>query len=142
MADETVRVMVVDDHEVVRQGLIAMLNRRPGLSLVAEADSAEQAVSRALSVQPDVIVMDVRLPDGSGIEACRDIRAELPKTQVIMLTSYSDEQAVFSSILAGAAGFLLKQVRADQILEAIHEVAQGNSILDPNVTGGMMKLVR
>ncbi len=142
MADETVRVMVVDDHEVVRQGLIAMLNRRPGLSLVAEADSAEQAVSRALSVQPDVIVMDVRLPDGSGIEACRDIRAELPKTQVIMLTSYSDEQAVFSSILAGAAGFLLKQVRADQIVEAIHEVAQGNSILDPNVTGGMMKLVR
>jgi DNA-binding NarL/FixJ family response regulator len=137
-----VRVMVVDDHEIVRQGLVSMIRRRPNLAVVAEAGSVEEAIRRANETRPDVIVMDVRLPDGTGIEACRDIRADLPDTKVIMLTSYSDEEAVFASIMAGASGFLLKQVRAEQIIDAINDVSSGRSILDPTVTQDVLKWVR
>src|ERR1700736_844333 len=104
-----IRVMLVDDHEVVRQGLKSLLERRENLEVVAEAGTVAEAVEAAARMQPDVVVMDVRLPDGTGIEACRDIRAERPQTHVLMLTSYADDEAVYAAIIAGAAGYLLKQ---------------------------------
>jgi two-component system, NarL family, response regulator DevR len=121
------RVMLVDDHEVVRDGIKALL-----FDAVAEAD-------RAL---PDVIVMDVRLQDGSGIEATRDIRAARPVTQVLMLTSFADDQALFASIMAGAAGYVLKQIRGDDLVQAIRAVGAGQSLLDPAVTKGVLDRLR
>src|SRR4029078_2129082 len=97
------RLLVVDDHEVVRQGLVALLDRRPGFQVVAQAGSVQEATAQARLARPDIVVMDVRLPDGSGVEACREIRAELPDTRVIMLTSFPDDEAVLSAIVAGAA---------------------------------------
>jgi DNA-binding NarL/FixJ family response regulator len=136
------RIMIVDDHEVVREGLRALLNRRAGLSVVGEAGTVAQAVAEATKMQPDVIIMDVRLPDGSGIEACREIRQTRPETRVIMLTSYADEDAVFASILAGAAGYLLKQTRGSALAEAIESVVRGESLLDPVVTQKVLERVR
>ncbi len=136
------RIMIVDDHDVVREGLRALLSRRAGFSIVTEAATVAQAVSEAARTQPDVIVMDVRLPDGSGIEACREIREARPETRVIMLTSYADEDAVFASILAGAAGYLLKQTRGTALADAIEAVSRGESLLDPAVTQKVMDRVR
>lgn len=136
------RILIVDDHEVVREGLRALLNRRDGFAVVGEAGTVEQAVSEAARTSPDVIVMDVRLPDGSGIEACREIREARPETKVIMLTSYADEDAVFASILAGAAGYLLKQTRATAVADAIAAVQRGESLLDPAVTQRVLDRVR
>ena len=116
---ETMTILVVDDHEVVRQGLSAMLDRRPGFQVVAEAGTVAEAVEAARRFKPNLVVMDVRLPDGSGIEACRDIRAELPETRVVMLTSYPDEEAVLAAIIAGASGYLLKQVRARDLVAGL-----------------------
>src|SRR4029079_18167430 len=110
-ARPVMRLLVVDDHEVVRQGLVALLDRREGFQFVAEAGTAAEAVEQARRFKPEIVVMDVRLPDGSGIEACREIRAEYPGTRVVMLTSYPDEEAVLSAIVAGASGYLLKQIR-------------------------------
>src|SRR6187401_3754696 len=107
----TLRLLIVDDHEVVRQGLVALLDRREGFQVVAEAGTVAESIEAARRFEPDIIVMDVRLPDGSGIEACREIRAEMPDTKVVILTSYPDEEAVFSAFIAGASGYLLKQVR-------------------------------
>jgi DNA-binding NarL/FixJ family response regulator len=134
--------MLVDDHEVVREGLRALLDRREGMSVVGEAGSVAQAVEVALREKPDVIVMDVRLPDGTGVEACREIRGELPETKTIMLTSYADEEAVMASILAGASAYLLKQTRGQQLAEAIEAVARGESLLDPTVTMRVLEQVR
>lgn len=134
--------MLVDDHEVVREGLRALLDRRPGMRVVGEAGSVVQAVAVALREKPDVIVMDVRLPDGTGVEACREIRAELPATRTIMLTSYADEEAVMASILAGASAYLLKQTRGQQLAEAVEAVARGESLLDPHVTMRVLEQVR
>jgi DNA-binding NarL/FixJ family response regulator len=134
--------MLVDDHEVVREGVRALLDRREGLRVVGEAGSVAQAVAVALRERPDVVVMDVRLPDGTGIEACREIRAELPETRMIMLTSYADEDAVMASILAGASAYLLKQTRGQQLAEAIEAVARGGSLLDPQVTMRVLDQVR
>ena len=139
---EQIRVMIVDDHEVVREGLRALLNRRPNMCVVAEAHSVESAIAEASRTKPDVIVMDVRLPDGSGIEACREVRQARPETKVIMLTSYADEDAVFASILAGAAGYLLKQTRGQALAEAIASVMRGESLLDPAVTQKVLERVR
>lgn len=136
------RILIVDDHEVVREGLRALLNRKDGLAVVGEAGSVEQAVAEASRTKPDVIVMDVRLPDGSGIEACREIRQARPETKVIMLTSYADEDAVFASILAGAAGYLLKQTRGNALADAISSVMRGESLLDPAVTQKVLERVR
>ena len=116
-------LLVVDDHEVVRQGLVALLDRRTGFQVVAEAGTAAEALEQARRFQPDLVVMDVRLPDGSGIEACREIRSELPNTRVVMLTSYPDEDAVLAAIVAGASGYLLKQVRARDLVAALETVA-------------------
>jgi len=135
-------LLVVDDHEVVRQGLVALLDRRAGFQVVAEAGTAAEALEQARRFQPDLVVMDVRLPDGSGIEACRDIRSELPGTRVVMLTSYPDEDAVLAAIVAGASGYLLKQVRARDLVAALETVAAGGSLLDPAVTGKVLERMR
>jgi two-component system, NarL family, response regulator DevR len=138
----TLRLLVVDDHEVVRQGLVALLDRRPGFQVVAEAGTVEEAIAQARLHQPDIVVMDVRLPDGSGVEACREIRAELPGTRVIMLTSFPDDEAVLSAIVAGAAGYLLKQIRARDLVAALEAVGRGESLLDPAVTERVLERVR
>jgi DNA-binding NarL/FixJ family response regulator len=135
-------LLVVDDHEVVRQGLSAMLDRRPNFQVVAEAGTVAEAFAMARRFEPNLIVMDVRLPDGSGIEACRDIRAELPDTRVVMLTSYPDEEAVIAAIVAGASGYLLKQVRARDLVAALEAVGRGESLLDPAVTGKVLERMR
>lgn len=136
------RILIVDDHEVVREGLRALLSKREGFDVVGQAGTMEQAISEAARSQPDVIVMDVRLPDGSGIEACREIREVRPETKVIMLTSYADDDAVFASILAGAAGYVLKQTRGAALADAIAAVARGESLLDAAVTQKVMERVR
>jgi len=136
------RVMLVDDHEVVRQGLRALLERREHLTVVAEAGSVAEAIVEAARAQPDVIVMDVRLPDGTGIEACREIRAEYPAIRVLMLTSYADDEAVYAAIVAGAAGYLLKQTRGRELVSAIDAVARGESLLDPLVTSKVLNRMR
>lgn len=137
-----VRIMLVDDHEVVRLGLRTLLERREGFTVVAEAASMAEAVAVANSAQPDVIVMDVRLPDGTGVEACREIRGERPETRVIMLTSYADDEAIYGSIMAGAAGYMLKQTRGQSLAEAIERVAAGESLLDPAVTDKVLTRMR
>ena len=139
---DKLRVMLVDDHEIVRQGLRALLDAEDDIEVVAEADSGSSAVSAASANQPDVIVMDVRMPDGSGVEACRAIRDERPDSQVIMLTSFSDDEALFNSIMAGAAGFVLKQIRGRDLVEAIRTVGEGKSLLDPDVTKRVLERLR
>ncbi|MGH2356596.1 MAG: response regulator [Candidatus Limnocylindria bacterium] len=136
------RLLVVDDHEVVRQGLVSLLDRRSGFEVVAQASTASEAVTTAARYEPDIVVMDVRLPDGSGIEACRDIRAARPETRVVMLTSYPDEEAVLSAIIAGASGYLLKQIRGRDLVAALESVGRGESLLDPAVTEKVLERVR
>jgi two-component system, NarL family, response regulator DevR len=135
-------LLIVDDHEVVRQGLVALLGRRPEFQVVAEAGTVADAVAAARRFRPDLVVMDVRLPDGSGIEACREITGEMPETRVVILTSYPDEDAVLSAIIAGASGYLLKQVRARDLVSALEAVGRGESLLDPAVTGRVLERVR
>jgi DNA-binding NarL/FixJ family response regulator len=134
--------MLVDDHEVVRQGLKAMLESTGEMTVVAEAGSVSEAVERASLGRPDVIVMDVRLADGSGIEATREIRANRPEMRVIMLTSFADDDALFASIMAGASGYVLKQVKGQELVRSIMTVAQGGSLLDPDVTGAVLDRLR
>src|SRR3954453_2534665 len=136
------KVMIVDDHEVVREGLRALLNRRPGMTVVGEAGTVAKAIETAAATEPNVVVMDVRLPDGSGVEACREIRAARPETKMIMLTSYADDEAVIASIMAGASAYLLKQTRGQQLAEAIEAVAGGASLLDPAVTKRVLEQMR
>ena len=141
-AARSLTLLIVDDHEVVRQGLVALLGRRPEFQVVGEAGTVAEAVAAARKFRPDLVVMDVRLPDGSGIEACREIRAEMPETRVVMLTSYPDEDAVLSAIVAGASGYLLKQVRARDLVAALEAVGRGESLLDPAVTGRVLDRIR
>ena len=141
-ASAPLRLLIVDDHEVVRQGLVALLDRREGFQVVAEAGTVAEAISQALRVKPDIVVMDVRLPDGSGVEACREIRAELPEARVVMLTSYPDEEAVLSAIVAGASGYFLKQIRARDLVAALEAVGRGESLLDAAVTAKVLDRVR
>jgi two-component system, NarL family, response regulator DevR len=141
-AGHPLTLLIVDDHEVVRQGLVAMFERRPEFHVVAEAGTVAEAIEAARRFRPDLAIMDVRLPDGSGVEACREIRAELPDTRVVMLTSYPDEDAVLSAIVAGASGYLLKQVRARDLVAALEAVGRGESLLDPAVTGRVLDRIR
>lgn len=136
------RVLVVDDHEVVRQGLVALLDRRSTFEVVAEAGTVAESLEQARIHQPDIVVMDVRLPDGSGVEACRAIRAELPSTRVVMLTSFPDDEAVLSAIVAGASGYLLKQIRARDLVAGLEAVGRGESLLDPAVTERVLDRIR
>jgi two-component system response regulator DevR len=142
MGNERIRIMLVDDHELIREGLRANLERRPRLSVVTEAGTVRQALIRAAKERPDVVVMDIRLPDGSGIEACRAIRADMPDTKLVMLTSVTDDEAVMSSIMAGASAFLLKTSSAEEIGTAIEKVAAGESLLDPGVTRRLLEQMR
>jgi len=137
-----VRVLICDDHEVVREGLRTLLAGRPEIRVVAEAGTVADAIEAAARETPDVVIMDVRLPDGSGVEACRSIREILPATRVIMLTSYPDDEALYASIVAGASGYLLKQTRARALVEAIDTVARGRALLDPDVTARVLDRVR
>ena len=139
---EQIRVLIVDDHEVVREGLRALLRRKPQLTVVGEAESVASAVAEARKTEPDVVVMDVRLPDGSGVEACREIRSRRPETKVLMLTSYADDDAVFASIMAGATGYLLKQTHGQTLVDAIERAVRGESLLDPAVTQRVLERVR
>jgi DNA-binding NarL/FixJ family response regulator len=141
-SERLIRVMLVDDHELVRTGLRALLEPCDDLELVAEAATADEAVLRARRYHPDVVVLDVRLPDRSGVEACRDIRAEHPDTAVLMLTSFADEQALVDSIMAGAAGYVLKQIRRMDLIEGIRRVARGESLLDSAVTARVLHQLR
>jgi DNA-binding NarL/FixJ family response regulator len=134
--------MIVDDHDVVREGLRALIQKQTQCTLVAEADTVASAVKEAIRAKPDVVIMDVRLPDGSGVEACREIRASRPDTKVLMLTSYADEEAVLSSIMAGASGYLLKQTRSQDLVRAVERVARGESLLDPSVTTRLLERLR
>jgi two-component system response regulator DevR len=140
--ENALKVMLVDDHEIVRQGLRALLEAEDDIEVVTEADSGPSAVSLASAHRPDVVVMDIRMPEGSGVEACRAIRDQRPETQVIMLTSFSDDEALFNSIMAGAAGFVLKQIRGRDLLDAIRTVGAGNSLLDPAVTQRVLERLR
>jgi DNA-binding NarL/FixJ family response regulator len=136
------RVMLVDDHEVVRSGLRTMLEAGGDIRIVAEAGAVREAVAEAARVRPDVVVMDVRLADGSGIEATREIRASRPETRVLMLTSFADDEALFASIMAGASGYVLKQIRGGELVRAIRAVGQGQSLLDPAVTATVLDRLR
>jgi len=135
-------VMLVDDHEVVRSGLKAMLEAAGDVHVVAEAGTVREAIAEAARTKPDVIVMDVRLADGSGIAATRDIRATRPETRVLMLTSFADDEALFASIMAGASGYVLKQIRGGDLVRAVHAVGQGQSLLDPAVTATVLERLR
>ena len=141
-ARSPVRVLICDDHEIVREGLRTLLAGRPEMRVVAEAGTAAEAIETAVREAPDVVIMDVRLPDGSGVEACRSIREILPATRVIMLTSYPDDDALYASIIAGASGYLLKQTRAKALVEAIDAVSNGRALLDPDVTARVLERVR
>src|SRR5262249_47671924 len=132
------RLMLTDDHEVVRSGLRSMLEAAGEFRVVAEAGTVRDAVAEAERTRPDVIVMDVRLADGSGIEATREIRARRPETRVLMLPSFADAQALFASIMAGASGYVLKQIHGTDLLRAIRSVGRGQSLLDPAITAGVL----
>ncbi len=139
---KALKVMLVDDHEIVRQGLCSLLEAEDDIEVVAEADNGLSAVSLASAHQPDVVVMDIRMPGGSGVEACRAIRDERPDAKVIMLTSFSDDEALFNSIMAGAAGFILKQIRGTDLVDAIRTVGSGKSLLDIDVTQRVLERLR
>ena len=139
---KTLTVLVVDDHDIVRKGLTTLISRQQDLSVAGEAGTAAEAVEKASELAPDVVVLDIRLPDASGIEACREIRSQNSNIKVLMLTSYSDEEAVMGSIMAGASGYLLKEIRSQEIVEAIRQVGAGRSLLDPAVTAGVLERVR
>lgn len=137
-----IRLLMVDDHEVLRLGLRTLFSEAGGFEVVGEAGTMAEAISKARELDPDVILMDVRLPDGSGVEACREIRTQRPQTCVLFLTSYADDAAVLATILAGAQGFLLKEVGSDELLRAVRTVAGGQSILDPAVTQRVLARVQ
>lgn len=137
-----VRVFLLDDHEIVRRGLRELIESEPGLIVVGEAGTVEEALNRAPAVRPDVAVLDVRLPDGSGVEVCRSLRERMPGLQCLMLTSFADDEALFSAIVAGAAGYVLKQIKGNDLTGAIRKVARGESLLDPAMTGRVMERIR
>ena len=136
------RILIADDHEVVRIGLAALLDRQQGFRVVGEAGSGDEAVRLARALRPDVVVMDIRMPGGSGTDACRAITAELPDTPVVMLTSYADEEALFEAIAAGASGYVLKRIGSDELVNAVRTVAAGRSMLDPAVTATVLERLR
>jgi two-component system response regulator DevR len=139
---DPIRVLIVDDHAVVRLGLRSLLTHSNGFRVVGEAGSASDSVTLTGQTRPDVVLMDVRLPDGSGVEACRRIKQEHPETRVVMLTSYSDEEAIVGAVMAGASGYLLKQADAERLTQAIRDAAAGESSLDPRAAGMLLNQFR
>jgi two-component system response regulator DevR len=141
-ATPSIRILIADDHEVVRIGLVSLLDRQAGFRVVGQAGSGDEAVRLARALRPDVVVMDIRMPNGSGTDACRTITTELPDTPVVMLTSYADEEALFEAIAAGASGYVLKRIGSDELVHAIRTVADGRSKLDPAVTAAVLERLR
>ncbi len=140
--DRPLRILVVDDHEVVRVGLQALIARQPGMEVVGEAGTVRGAVNKARHLAPDVVVLDIRLPGGSGVDACRQIKAERPETKVIVLTSFPDEEILFDAIAAGADGYVLKKVGSDDLIRALERVGRGENLLDPALTARVFAKMR
>jgi two-component system response regulator DevR len=139
---KAIRIFLLDDHEVVRRGIADLLSSVEGFEIVGEAGTAEEARNRILAIRPDVAILDGRLPDGSGIDVCRDVRSALPQTYCLILTSYDDEDAVLASVLAGASGYVLKEVRGSGLIDAIRQVAMGRSLIAPGIIEQVMARVR
>jgi DNA-binding NarL/FixJ family response regulator len=137
----TIRILIVDDHEVVRMGLKALLQQHPHLHVVAEAGTGEEAVQQALNFQPDVVVMDVRMPGMSGVEACRQIVQQLPATRVIMLTTFAEDELLFAAIRAGASGYVLKRIGSQDLVQTIEAIARGESAIEPAMVAAVFKEV-
>jgi two-component system, NarL family, response regulator DevR len=138
----TVRVFLLDDHEVVRRGIRELIEGEDDLEVVGEAGTAEEAYGRIPATSPDVAVLDVRLPDGDGVEVCREVRSKHPDIACLMLTSFADDEAIFSAIMAGAAGYVLKQIKGSDLVEGIRRVGRGESLLDPAVTAQVLQRLR
>ncbi len=138
----TTRVFLLDDHEVVRRGLRELFESEEDLTVVGEGATAQEALARVPASKPDVAVLDVRLPDGDGVEVCRDLRSAMPELKCLMLTSYADDEALFSAILAGASGYVLKQIKGSDLVSAVRRVAAGESLLDPALTRQVMERLR
>ncbi len=136
------RVMLVDDHAIVRRGLSDLLSESPEISIVGEAGTVKQAVEEAARLKPDLIVMDLRLPDGSGVEACRDIRSANPAVKVLILTSHADQNALFAAVIAGASGYLLKDLNPRSIQDAVTQIGRGGAILDPQMATSVLERLR
>ncbi|WP_329267833.1 response regulator transcription factor [Streptomyces sp. NBC_01451] len=137
-----IRVFLLDDHEVVRRGVHDLLNDEPDITVVGEAANVEQALARVPALRPDVAVLDVRLPDGDGISVCRELRSRMPELACLMLTSFDDEEALLDSIMAGAAGYVLKQIQGSDLVSAVRTVASGQSLLDPSATTRLLARLR
>jgi two-component system response regulator DevR len=137
-----IRVFLLDDHELVRRGIRVLLEQEPDMQVIGEADTAQDATARIPALRPDVAILDARLPDGNGIDVCRDIRSVDPSIRALILTSYDDDEALFAAIMAGAAGYLLKQVRGTDLVNAVRLVAAGQSLLDPAVSQRVIERIR
>lgn len=142
MGSDQIRVFLMDDHEIVRRGLADLIGLERDMEVVGEAGSTKDALIRIPAAKPDVAVLDVRLPDGSGVEVCRDIRSSMPEVQCLMLTSYADDEALFDAIMAGASGYVLKEIRGNDLIDAIRQVAGGKSLLDPQATQRVLDRLR
>jgi DNA-binding NarL/FixJ family response regulator len=140
--DDMIRVFLLDDHEVVRRGVRDLLNDEPDIDVVGEAGTVEQALVRVPALRPGVAVLDVRLPDGDGVTVCRELRSRMPELACLMLTSFDDEEALLDSIMAGASGYVLKQIRGSDLISAVRTVARGQSLLDPSATTRLMARLR
>ena len=138
----SIRVFLLDDHEIVRRGIADLLAAEADITVIGEAGSAAEAMARIPAARPDVAVLDARLPDGSGIDVCRDIRSAMPEVRCLILTSYDDNDAIFAAVMAGAAGYLLKEVRGSSLVDGIRQVAAGKSLLDPSVTERLLTRLR
>jgi len=139
---DPIRVFLLDDHEVVRRGLTDLVHATSDLVVVGEAGTVDEALRRIPAAKPDVAILDARLPDGSGIDVCREIRSSRPETRCLILTSYDEDEALFAAVMAGASGYLLKQIRGSSLTDAIRQVAAGRSLLDPAVTGKLLDRLR
>jgi DNA-binding NarL/FixJ family response regulator len=140
--DSRIRVFLLDDHEVVRRGVKEMLESEPDIVVVGEASTAAEALARVPATQPNVAVLDVRLPDGDGVSVCRDLRSDMPELACLMLTSFADDDALYDAVMAGAAGYVLKQIRGSDLIGAVRTVAAGGSLLDPKMTTQVMDRLR
>jgi two-component system response regulator DevR len=140
--DRAIRVFLLDDHEVVRRGIADVLEAHDGITIVGEAATAAEALRRIPATRPDVAILDARLPDGSGIAVCRDVRSSMPAVRCLILTSYDDADAVFAAVMGGASGYLLKQIRGTSLVDAVRQVAAGRSLLDPAVTERLLTRLR
>ena len=142
MSEPSIRIVIVDDHAIVRQGLRALLEAEDDMVVTGEAGSVEEAIRRVGLDEPDLVLMDLQLPDGTGVDACREIMSRWPGTTVLILTSFADDQALYSAIMAGAAGYVLKRIQPDELLSGIRAAAGGASLLDPTLVEMVFKRVR